>query len=100
MSKKLEPKNGSLILKRIEEQEAKHGNIIIPDLGKEKPEMAIVVSISETYNWHIGTYRSSEVDVGDTVLIPKAGPMVVSVDGEDYIIAKEEHILATIKNEE
>jgi len=96
MSSKLKPMNGNVILKPIDSQEETFGNIIIPDLGKERPEMAEVVSISPTYNWHNGDYVKSNLEVGMKVLIPKMGGMKVTIDGEDYFIAKEVDILSQV----
>ena len=66
-------------------------------MGKEKPEIGIVVETSDTYNWHRGDYYRSKVQVGDKVVIPKMGSMVVSNEGEDYILIKETEILAVIE---
>ena len=96
MSNKLQPMNGNVILKPIDSQEETFGNIIIPDLGKERPEMAEVVATSPTYNWHSGESVKSNLEVGMKVLIPKMGGMKVTIDGEDYFIAKEQEILSQV----
>ena len=88
--------NGNVILKPIESQEETFGNIIIPDLGKERPEMAEVVATSSTYNWYKGEYIESTLGVGMKVLIPKMGGMKITIDGEDYFIAKETEILSQV----
>ena len=94
---KLVPLNGFIILKPIEEQEQLAGNIIIPDLGKEKPEIGEVVSVSDTYNWHMGILYQTKLTPGDTVLIPKMGSQRLVIEGEEYYITKETDILAIIK---
>jgi chaperonin GroES len=94
---KIKPLNGIIVLKKLEEEEQTYGQIVIPDMGKEKPEIGIVVEISDTYNWHKGDYYWSKVKVGDKVVIPKMGSMTVSQDGEDYILIKETEILAVIE---
>ena len=94
---KIKPVNGVIVLKRIEEEEQMYGAIVVPDMGKEKPEIGIVVETSDTYNWHRGDYYRSKVQVGDKVVIPKMGSMVVSNEGEDYILIKETEILAVIE---
>jgi chaperonin GroES len=91
---KLTPLNGYLILKPIEETEQTYGNIVIPDLGKEKPEIGEVIAVSDTYNWHTGDYYRTKLEPGQKVLIPKMGSMKITVDGEDYFITKETEILA------
>ena len=92
----LKPMNGNVILKPIESQEETFGNIIIPDLGKERPEMAEVVATSPTYNWHKGEAVESALKPGMKVLIPKMGGMKITIDGEDYFIAKEQEILSQV----
>lgn len=94
---KLIPLNGFIILKPIEEQEQLAGNIIIPDLGKEKPEIGEVVSVSDTYNWHTGALYRTLLTPGDTVLIPKMGSQRLVIEGEEYYITKETDILAILK---
>lgn len=91
---KLIPKNGNVILKPIEEQEQTYGNIVIPDMGKERPEIGEVIATSDTYNWHTGQFFISEFKVGQKVLIPKMGSVKITVDGEDYFITKETEILS------
>jgi chaperonin GroES len=91
---KLTPLNGHVILKPIEEQEQTYGNIVIPDMGKERPEIGEVVEVSSTYNWNKGDWKQTELKVGQKVLVPKLGASKITVDGEDYYITKESEILA------
>jgi chaperonin GroES len=91
---KLTPLNGHVILKPIEEQEQTYGNIVIPDMGKERPEIGEIVEVSDTYNWHTGEFYRTKLTPGQKVLIPKLGASKISVDGEDYYITKESEILA------
>jgi len=95
---KLNPKNGFAVLKPVEEQEQTYGNIVIPDLGKERPEMGEVIAVSQTYNWHRGEYVDSQFQVGQKVLIPKMGTMKISVGGEDYFLTKDTEILSVIED--
>jgi chaperonin GroES len=95
---KLQPMNGNVILKPIDSQEETFGNIIIPDLGKERPEIGEVAAVSDTFNWNQGVWKQTELKVGDKVLIPKLGAMKISVEGQDYFICKENDILGIIKN--
>ena len=95
---KLRPVNGNVILRPREEEEQMAGNIIIPDMGKERPEMGEVISV--------GPGRLSEYgkmipirscNVGDIVLLPKIGTLRVDFDGEEYFIAQDKEILAVVK---
>jgi len=95
---KLNPKNGFAVLKPVEEQEQTYGNIVIPDLGKERPEMGEVIAVSQTYNWHCGEYVDSQFQVGQKVLIPKMGTMKISVGGEDYFLTKDTEILSVVED--
>lgn len=92
----LTPVNGHVILKPVEEQEQMAGNIIIPDLGKEKPEVGEVIATSGTFNWHTGKVVPSQLEVGSKVLIPKMGSQRLSVGNEEYYITKETEILAIL----
>lgn len=91
---KLIPQNGNVIIKPLEEQEQSYGNIVIPDMGAEKPEIGEIISTSDTYNWHTGEYFISKLIPGQKVLIPKMGSVKLTIDGEDYFITKETEILA------
>lgn len=91
---KLTPLNGYLILRPIEEEEQMYGNIIVPDLGKEKPEMGEVVATSGTYNFNSDKVVDSNLKVGDKVLIPKLGSLRITVEGQEYYITKEQDVYA------
>ena len=91
---KLTPLNGHVILKPIDEQEQTYGNIVIPDMGKERPEIGEVVETSDTYHWNTGKLYPTHLQVGQKVLVPKLGASKITIDGEDYYITKETEILA------
>jgi chaperonin GroES len=91
---KLTPLNGNVIIKPIENEEQMVGNIVIPDMGKEKPEIGEIVAASDTYNWHTGEYYRTKLTPGQKVLVPKMGSVKITVDGDDYIITKESEILS------
>ena len=93
---KLQPLNGYLVLKPIEEEEQTVGNIIIPDLGKERPELGEVIAVSSVYNYNSDKYVDSALAVGDRVLIPKMGSVSITVEGEDYFIVKEQDVYSKI----
>ena len=95
--KKITPLNGFVVLKPIETEEETFGNIIIPDLGKERPEMGKVIASSNVYNYHTDKLVISTLEEGEIVLIPKLGSQRIVVDGEDYYICKESDIFAVIE---
>lgn len=94
---KLRPVNGNVILRPIEEEEQISGNIIIPDMGKERPEMGEIIAISEVYNFNKGEYVSSILKVGMKVLIPKMGAQAITIEGEEYYITAQNSVLSIIE---
>jgi chaperonin GroES len=93
---KITPLNGYIVIKPIESSEETFGNIIIPDLGKERPEMGEVVEVSSTYNFNTDKSVESALKPGQTVLIPKLGTARIVFNGQDYFLCKETEILASI----
>jgi len=98
MAKLLQPTNDRILVKPIDEVEQTYGNIVIPDMGKEKPEMGEVLAIGpgrmSEHNQLI-TVRSCKV--GDIVLVPKIGTLRIDFQGDEYYIAQDREILAVIK---
>lgn len=95
---KLQPLNGYLILRPIEEDEQMYGNIVIPDLGKERPEMGEVIAVSGTYNFNSDKLVPSNLELGDKVLIPKLGSLRITVEGDEYFICKEQDVYAKLSS--
>jgi chaperonin GroES len=97
MTSTLDPLNGHVILKPIEEQEQMAGNIIIPDMGKERPEIAEVVAVDSTFNWHTGQLVSEpKLYPGVKVIVPKMSSQRISIDNQEYYITKVTEILSRI----
>ena len=94
---KLRPVNGNVIIRPIEEEEQISGNIIIPDMGKERPEMGEIVAISKIYNFNKGEDVPTIIEIGMKVLIPKMGAQSVTIDGEEYYITAQSSILSIIE---
>ena len=99
MSKQLIPQNDRILLKPIDEGEQMYGNIVIPDMGKEKPEMGEVLAIGSGRQSEFGQFISVNVSVGDIVLVPKIGTLRIDFEGEEYFIVQDREILATVKEE-
>jgi chaperonin GroES len=92
---KVKPLYDRVLLKRLEEQEVVKGGIIIPDTAKEKPLEAKVIAVGK------GRIEGDkiiplEVKAGDKVLIGKFSGTDVTVDDEEYVIVREEEILAKV----
>lgn len=94
---KLTPVNGNVILRPIEEEEQMAGNIIIPDMGKEKPEMGEVMAVSPVYNFNKGEFVEPVIEVGMKVLIPKMGAQSITIEGEEYYITAQSSILSIVE---
>ena len=94
---KLKPVNGNIILRPVEEEEQMSGNIIIPDMGKERPEMGEIIAISEVYNFNKGEYVPTILKVGMKVLIPKMGAQSITIDGEEYYITAQSSVLSIVE---
>ena len=92
----LKPLNGYIAIKPIEAEEEMYGNIVIPDLGKERPEMGEVIGTSSTYNFNSDKFVESNLQVGDKVLIPKLGSLRITVEGEEYFITKEQDVYSKL----
>ena len=99
MSKTLTPFNDRVIIKPIEEDEQMYGNIVIPDLGKERPEMGQVIATGPGRQTEFGQFIRVNAKVGDIVLIPKIGSIRIDFEGDDNFITADKEILASIKPE-
>jgi len=100
MSKNLIPQNDRVLLKPIDEGEQMYGNIVIPDLGKEKPEMGEVISIGPGRMSEYGHYIKVNAKVGDIVLVPKIGTLRIDFEGDEFYIVADREILATVNNKD
>ena len=100
MSKSLKPSNDRLLLKPIDEGVQTYGSIVIPDMGKEKPEMGEVIAVGQGRMSEFGHFIPVKHKVGDIVLVPKIGTLRIDFEGEEYYIAQDKEILAVIKESE
>ncbi len=97
MEKKLVMKHDKVLVKPIEESEQLYGSIIVPDLGKEKPQIGEVLDVGPGRVTEFGTKVEVTVQVGDVVLVPKIGTIRVDFEGEEYYILPDREILAVVK---
>lgn len=96
MSKKLQPQNDRVLIKPIDQTEEMYGSIIIPDMGKEKPEMGEVIAVGPGRQTEFGQFITVQAKVGDMVMIPKIGTIRFDFEGQEYYIVPDREILATI----
>ena len=90
------PLHDRIIVQRIEEGEQKIGGIIIPDSAKEKPQQGKVVAVGNGKADKDGKRIPLDVKDGDTILFGKYSGQEVRVDGEDYLIMREDEVLAVL----
>jgi len=98
MAQKLQPTNDRILIKPIDEGEQTYGSIVIPDMGKERPEMGEVIATGPgrlSEHGQLITVRSCKV--GDIVLVPKIGTLRIDFEGEEYFIAQDREVLAVVK---
>jgi chaperonin GroES len=93
---KVRPLADRILVYRIEEKEVKKGGIIIPDTAKEKPQEGEVVATGPGAIGEDGKRIAMEVKKGDRILIGKYAGTEVKIDGKEYIIMREEDVLAII----
>jgi chaperonin GroES len=91
------PLKDRVLVKRIEEQEQKVGSIIVPDSVKEKPQQAEVVAVGSGRVLDDGTKVPLEVKAGDKVLVGKWSGTDIKIDGEEYLILKEDELLGILE---
>jgi chaperonin GroES len=94
------PLGDKIVILPQEEGEQTYGNIVVPDMGKEKPEMGTVLAVGPGRISTDGTLIPNRIDVGVTVMVPKFGAQTVVVENETYIIASENDVLGIIKQKE
>lgn len=94
---KIRPLNDRILVKRLEGEEKTAGGIIIPDSAKEKPAEGEVVAVGPGKLNDAGERVSMDVAVGDRVLFSKYGGTEVKLDGEDFLIMREDDILGVVQ---
>jgi chaperonin GroES len=91
------PLHDRLIVQRLEEEEQRVGGIIIPDTAKEKPQQGKVIAVGKGKIEKDGKVTPLDVKKGDTVLFGKYAGQEIKLDGEEYLIMREEEILGVVE---
>jgi len=94
---KVRPLHDRILVKREDEAEEKIGGIIIPDTAKEKPQRGKVVAVGNGKVTEDGKRVALDVKSGDRILFGKYSGNEVKLDGEDYLILREEDVLAVLE---
>jgi chaperonin GroES len=92
----LRPLHDRVLVRRLEEQESMRGNIIIPDSAKEKPHQAEVIAVGSGKLLEDGQRAAVDVQAGDRILFGKYSGSDVRIDGEEYLILREDEILGVL----
>jgi chaperonin GroES len=92
----LKPLHDRVLVKRLEEQEARHGSIFIPDSAQEKPQEGRVIAVGTGKVTDDGAKIPMAVKEGDRILFGKYSGNEVRLDGTEYLIIKEEDVLGIL----
>ena len=93
---KVRPLHDRLLVKRIEEEETVKGGIIIPDTAKEKPQEGKVIAVGNGKTLDHGTKVELDVKAGNKILFGKYSGTDIKIDGEEYLILREDEVLAVV----
>ena len=96
MSSKFTPLHDRILVRRIEEGESIRGGIIIPDSAKEKPQQGEVISVGKGKSNDEGKVFPLDVKAGDTVLFGKYSGTEIKLDGDDFLLMREEEVLGIL----
>ncbi len=94
---KARPLHDRILVRRLDEGEQKVGGIIIPDTAKEKPQQGKVVAVGNGKVKDDGTRIALDVKEGDTILFGKYSGQEIKLDGEEFLIVREEEVLAVLE---
>jgi chaperonin GroES len=94
MASPIRPLHDRLLVKRLEEDQTTPGGIVIPDAAKEKPSKGEVIAVGTGKPLDNGELRRLEVKVGDKVLFGKYAGNEVKFDGIDYLVLREDDVIA------
>ena len=93
----LRPLHDRILIKRIEEKEAVKGGIIIPDTAKEKPQKGEVIAVGNGKKTEDGNIIPLDVKAGDRILFGKYSGAEIKMDGQEFLILREEEVLGIIE---
>ena len=94
---KIKPLHNHIVIKQQDETETMYGNIVVPDMGKEKPLMGEVVAVGPGIYTITGTWLETKVQVGEVVVFPAFGGTKMTIEGEGYVVMKEQDLLAILE---
>ncbi len=92
----LRPLHDRVLIKRLDEGETRHGTIIIPDSAKEKPQQGEVQAVGNGKLLDNGERATLDVKAGDRILFGKYSGSEIKIDGDEFLILREDEILAIL----
>jgi chaperonin GroES len=98
MSTKLTPLHDRILVRRVAEEETTRGGLIIPDTAKDKPQEGEVISAGKGKIGEDGKVRPLDVKAGDRILFGKYSGTEVKINGEEYLIMREEEVLGILES--
>jgi chaperonin GroES len=93
---KIRPLYDRIVVKRVEQQEQMHGGLYIPDSAKEKPQEGEVVAVGKGKRLENGSLIPLDVQAGDRILFGKYSGSDIKMDGEEYLIMREDEVLGIL----
>jgi len=94
----IRPLHDRIVVKRLEEKESMQGGLYIPDSAKEKPQEGQVMAVGNGKKTEEGKVLPLDVKVGDRILFGKYSGSDIKLDGEEYLIMREDEVLAILDN--
>ena len=94
---KIRPLGNRIVVERLEAEEKTSGGIVLPDTAKEKPKEGKIVAVGEGEVLDNGERAELSVKVGDRIIFESYAGTEVKVDGEEYLIMKEDDVLAVVE---
>lgn len=95
----LEALQNFVLIKQDDNQEERYNNIVVADMGKEKPLQGIVLSVGPGTYSVTGDFISTKIKIGEKVVFPAFGGTKITFKGEEYVMCRETDIMATIKED-
>ena len=93
---KIRPLHDRVVVKRVEEERKTHGGIVIPDNAAEKPDQGEVIAVGNGKILEDGKVRPLDVKVGDRILFGKYSGSTVKMEGEEYLVMREDDIMGIV----
>jgi len=95
----IKPLHNNIVIKQTDNTEEMYGNILVPDMGKEKPLMGEIVAVGKGRTTETGAFVETQLEVGQTVVFPAFGGIKLTVEGDEYVVCRETELIAVIEKQ-